>query len=89
MTGYFLWGPPEEGRGTVVSIGIDERFIEDNFERVRVADTFRCTFCPPVVDELPILVATSPRRPWSELWPAIGRLDDRRTRMLRAQQERE
>lgn len=89
MTGYFLWGPPEEGKGTVISIGIDERFIEDNFEYVRVADIFRCTFCPPVVDELPILVATRPRRPWAELWPAVGRLEDRRARMLRAQRRRE
>jgi hypothetical protein len=89
MTGYLLWGPPEEGTGTVISIGIDERFVQDNFERVRVVETFRCTFCPPVVDELPILVASSPRRSWAELWPEIGRLEDRRTRLLRAQQERE
>lgn len=89
MTGYFLWGPPKAHAQTVISIGIDERFLQQSFERVRLATTFHCTFCPPVVDALPIYLASSPRRPWGELWPAIGRLEDRRTRMLRAQQSRE
>ena len=40
-----------------------------------VAAVFRCSFCPPVVDELPIYVARFPRRPFSELWPEIAKLD--------------
>jgi hypothetical protein len=86
MTGYFLWGPPEGSPAPVISIGIEETFLRANFESVRVAAIFRCTFCPPVVNELPIYVASSPRRPFAELWPEIGWLEDRRTRMLRAQE---
>jgi 4-amino-4-deoxy-L-arabinose transferase-like glycosyltransferase len=86
MTGYFLWGPPDGAPETVISIGIDEDFLRARFERVTVAATFRCTYCPPVVNDLPIHVARGPERPFSELWPEIGRLEDRRTRMLRAQE---
>jgi hypothetical protein len=86
MTGYFLWGPPEGSPQTVVSIGIDEEFVRTHFERPEVVATFRCRFCPPVVSELPIYVTGPPKRPFAELWPEIGALDDRRTRMLRAQQ---
>ncbi len=88
MTGYFLWGPPEDEPRIVISIGIDEAFLLANFEHVRVADTFRCRFCPPVVNDLPIYLAHSPRRRFLDLWPEIGELDDRRTRLLRAQQAR-
>ena len=86
MTGYFPWGPPEGFPQTVVSIGIDEEFVRAHFERPEVVATFRCTFCPPVVSELPIYVTGPPKRPFVELWPEIGALDDRRTRLLRAQQ---
>jgi 4-amino-4-deoxy-L-arabinose transferase-like glycosyltransferase len=86
MAGYFLWGPPEGSPETVISIGIQESFVRANFEGVRLAAIFRCTFCPPVVNELPIYVASSPKRPFAELWPEIRRLEDRRARMLRAQE---
>jgi len=86
MTGYFLWGPPAGSPQTVISIGIDETFLRANFERVTVAAVFRCSFCPPVVDELPIYVARAPKRSFAELWPEIGRLEGRRERMLRVQQ---
>lgn len=85
MTGYFMWGPPSDFTSTVIAIGVDDAFLRDNFEAVRVADVFRCTYCPPVVDELPIHIASGPRRALSEMWPEIGRLENRRTRMLRAQ----
>lgn len=85
MTGYFLWGPPEDSPTTVISIGIDENFVRANFERPEVVATFRCTYCPPLINELPIYVTGPPKRPFSELWPEIGELDDLRTRRLRAQ----
>jgi 4-amino-4-deoxy-L-arabinose transferase-like glycosyltransferase len=86
MTGYLLWGPPKGSPQTVISIGIDEQYVGANFERPEVVATFRCRFCPPVVSELPIYVTGPPKRPFAELWPEIGALDRRRTRMLRAQQ---
>ena len=89
MTGNFLWGPPEREPTTVISIGIDEGFIRENFERVRQAAVFRCSYCPPVVDELPIYVATGPRRSFEKLWPEIGRPGDRHSRMLEAQRSPE
>jgi len=88
MTGYLLWGPPERSAQTVIAIGIDEAFLKAHFEHVRVGAVFRCDYCPPVVDELPIRIASSPTQPFPELWPEIGRLASRRERMLRAQQSR-
>ncbi|MEN8181274.1 MAG: hypothetical protein ABFS46_01930 [Myxococcota bacterium] len=85
MTGWYLWGPPPGAPKTVIAIGVDERFLRDNFEEVRVATIFRCSYCPPVVNELPIHVARRPRRSIAELWPEIGELEDRRSRMLGAQ----
>jgi len=86
MTGYFLWGPPEGSPTTVISIGIDEDYVRANFQRPRVAAIFRCTYCPPVVNQLPIYVTGPPKRPFPELWPEIGELDDLRTQRLRAQE---
>jgi hypothetical protein len=85
MTGWYLWGPPPGSPQTVIAIGVDERFLRDHFEDVRVAAVFRCSYCPPVVNELPIHVARRPKRSIAELWPEIGELEDRRTRMLRVQ----
>ncbi len=86
MTGYFLWGPPDGSPETVISIGIDEAFLQANFDRVTVAAIFRCTYCPPVVNDLPIRIASSPKTSFAELWPAIGQLENRRRRMFRAQE---
>jgi hypothetical protein len=85
MTGWYLWGPPPGSPQTVIAIGVDERFLRAQFEELRVAAVFHCSYCPPVVNELPIHVARRPTRSLAELWPEIGALEDRRTRMLRAQ----
>jgi hypothetical protein len=87
-TNYFLWGPPDGSPDPVIAIGIDETFLRANFESVSVEATFRCTYCPPWQDELPIHVASSPRRPISELWRELGERGgmDRRRRLLRAQE---
>jgi hypothetical protein len=37
---------------------------------------------------VPIYIARSPKRPFDVLWPEIGRLADRRTRLLRLQQSK-
>jgi hypothetical protein len=85
MTGYFLWGPPDDSVDTVISIGIDAAFLRADFREVTTATMFRCHFCPPVVNDLPIYIARGPQRPFSQLWPESGRLEDRRARMLSAQ----
>jgi len=51
----------------LIAIGIDEAFLQRSFCDVRVAAVFRCRWCPPVVDELPIRIASGPRRPISVL----------------------
>jgi hypothetical protein len=48
MTGYYLWGPPDESPDTVISIGIHPDFLRANFEDVSVAAEFECSNCPPV-----------------------------------------
>jgi 4-amino-4-deoxy-L-arabinose transferase-like glycosyltransferase len=85
---YFLWGPPDGSPDTVIAIGIDEAFLRANFERVIAAAVFRCVHCPPWQDELPIRVASAPRRSISDLWMELGRIGgmDRRRRLLRAQE---
>ncbi len=85
---YLLWGPPDGSPATVIAIGIDEAFLRANFERVIAAAVFRCAYCPPWQDELPIRVASSPKRSLAELWPELGRIGgmDRRRRLLRAQE---
>jgi hypothetical protein len=85
---YLLWGPPEAPLDTVISIGIDKKLLRAHFQEVAVAATFRCDYCPPWQDELPIRVARSPKRPISELWGELGRIGgmDRRRRLLRAEE---
>jgi hypothetical protein len=88
-TGYFLWGPPDGSPETVISIGINESFLRANFEHVTTAAIFRCgPYCPPWVNELPIRIATSPRRSFQALWPELGEIGgmDRRRRLLREQE---
>jgi hypothetical protein len=85
---YLLWGPPEGSPDPVIAIGIDEALLRANFERVTVAGVFRCAYCPPWQDELPIHVASSPKRSLSEIWGELGKIGgmDRRRRLLRAQE---
>jgi 4-amino-4-deoxy-L-arabinose transferase-like glycosyltransferase len=85
---YLLWGPPDGAPDPVIAIGIDEALLRASFERVTVAATFRCAYCPPWQDRLPIRVASSAKRPISELWPELGWIGgmDRRRRLLRAQE---
>ena len=89
-TGYYLWGPPPGEPETLISIGIDEALLRASFEDVRVAAVFRCSYCPPWVDDLPIHVASRPRRAISELWRNLGRIGgmSRRERLLREQESR-
>jgi hypothetical protein len=87
-TNYFLWGPPAGSPETVIAIGIDEALLRAHFESVSVAAIFRCAFCPSWQDQLPIRVARSPKRSFSEIWRELGRIGgmDRHRRLLRAEE---
>jgi len=89
-TNYLLWGPPDGSPDPVIAIGIDEALLRASFERVTVTAVFRCAYCPPWQDELPIRIASSPKRPIAELWAELGQVGgmDRRRRLLRAQESR-
>jgi hypothetical protein len=84
-TNYLLWGPPDRTPDTVIAIGIDEALLRASFERVTVAAVFECAYCPPWQDELPIHIASSPKRPISDLWADLAQIGgmDRRRRLLR------
>jgi hypothetical protein len=86
-TNYFLWGPPDGSPDPVIAIGIDEDFLRANFERVSVATVFRCSYCPWWQDQLPIHLASHPKRSFSEIWRELGRIGgmDRHRRLLRAE----
>jgi 4-amino-4-deoxy-L-arabinose transferase-like glycosyltransferase len=89
-TNYFLWGPPDGSPDPVIAIGIDEALLRASFERVTTAAVFRCAWCPRWQDELPIRIASSPKRPFSQLWTELGEIGgmDRRRRLLRAQESK-
>lgn len=86
---FYLWGPPEGSPPAVIAVGIDETLLRAHFEQVRVASVFHCAYCPAWQDDLPIHVATGPRKPFAHLWRELGRVGgmDRHRRLLRAERQ--
>jgi hypothetical protein len=69
---YALWGyaePPD----VVVAIGFQRDAIERHFEEVTLAGHHDAEWAMPYERRLPIFVARSPRRPFSEIWPELRR----------------
>jgi hypothetical protein len=87
-TNYFVWGPPAKSPDRVIAIGIDASLLRAHFGSVKVAAVFECTYCPWWQDQLPIRIASAPKRSFSELWLELGRIGgmDRHRRLVRAQE---
>lgn len=68
---YFLWGYGDDDRAVTIVLGGGREGLDDLFEDVTLARTFRCRFCMPYEDDKPIWIARRLRRPWAELWPTL------------------
>ncbi len=68
---YWLWANAEREWQTVIAIGASRAGLERFFAEVTVADTFRCDYCMPYENGLPIYVARAPRMSRAEVWPLL------------------
>lgn len=68
---YFLWGPPEQGRGAVlIAIGdLDE--LEGMYSDIRKVDETDSPFAIPSENHRAIYICRGPTRSLREAWPAM------------------
>ena len=72
---YHLWGPGGCDGQTVISIGVPEERLETVFGRTERAATFRCRYCMPDENNLPVYVSRDPKLPFDEAWPRFKHYD--------------
>lgn len=66
---YWLWGPPKGDPTVLILVGGGPEDYRDSFERVDPAAVFRCRYCMPYEQDLPIYVGRGLRSPIARLWP--------------------
>jgi hypothetical protein len=67
---YFLWGPPEAGRGAVlVSIGVEKEDLLRIYEEVIKVSETDSPYAMPFENHVPIYVSRRPRRAIVDVWP--------------------
>jgi len=67
---YYFWGPPPDGKVTVV-VGVSRERLEPIFADVEEAAVATCEGCMPYENNLPIFVCRGQRTPYKELWPVL------------------
>lgn len=67
---YYFWGPPPDGKVTVV-VGVSRERLEPIFADVEQAAVAMCEGCMPYENNLPIFVCRGQRTPYKELWPVL------------------
>ena len=72
---YWLWGPGSCTGDVMITVGIPRGELEDGYARVERATTFRCRYCMPEQNQLPIYVASEREAPRRELWQEAKHYD--------------
>ena len=67
---YFMWGPPNDGRGRVlIAVGEDRDDLLETYEEVTEVGKTDEPYAMPYENELPVYVCRKPRRTLEEVWP--------------------
>ena len=67
---YFLWGPGSCTGKVMITVGVPRDQIERGYTAVERATTIACRYCIPEENGVPVYVATKPKAPIGQLWPA-------------------
>jgi 4-amino-4-deoxy-L-arabinose transferase-like glycosyltransferase len=67
---YFLWGPGSCTGKVMITVGVPRDQIERGYTAVERATTIACRYCMPEENGVPVYVATEPKAPIGQLWPA-------------------
>jgi hypothetical protein len=70
---YYLWGPPPEVHGPVITVGFEADQLEPWFEDVEVVARNPCELCMGWRQNMPIAIARRPRRSLRDGWPELRR----------------
>lgn len=68
---HYLWGPPPPDRDVIIAVGYEPEQLAPHFERVSVLARSRCPYCMGWRRDVPIALATRPRRPLARSWPEL------------------
>lgn len=73
---YWIWGPPEDYRGTAAiiigdshDIAASRRDLENYFQEVELAGIFRCRYCMPYENGSPVFICRGARGSMRDVWP--------------------
>jgi len=72
---YYYWGPGEFNGKIMISVGIPREALEGVFTQVIPAAVFRCRYCMPYENNLPIFICRDLKIQMHQLWPQIRHLD--------------
>ena len=67
---YYFWGPPPDGKVTVV-IGVSREELDSIFAEVEEAAVATCEGCMPYENNLPVFVCRQQRTSYKDLWPVL------------------
>jgi hypothetical protein len=71
---YWLWGPGERGGEIAIFIGYrgeikdNVKYLKQYFLEVEHVTTFKCTYCMPYENNLPIFICRKPKEPLKKVW---------------------
>ncbi len=67
----YLWGPPKIEPDLVVAVGFEPQQLAPYFGRVDIIARAPCRYCMGWRQNVPIAIATEPKRPLREAWPEL------------------
>lgn len=69
---YWLWGPQNDTAQVVIHLGgPSEETLVGLYREVQVADTFRCEYCMPYENNMPIYLGKGPLFSMMVIWPRV------------------
>lgn len=68
---YYFWGPPPTDSELVITVGYEPEQLAAYFERIDVVERAPCEYCMGWRQDVPIALATGPRRSLREAWPEL------------------
>ncbi len=68
---YFLWGPPRDPVGTVIVMGVSRERVERLYADVALFRTYRCEWCTPWRDNMPIWIARGQKVEFGSIWRSL------------------
>lgn len=73
---YWLWGPGEATGEVVIRLGGPSiESLRQDYREVELAEVFRCEYCMPYENNMPIYICKGLYAPLKDVWPTVKHYD--------------